>query len=437
MRNRSSSRAPAGREPVELTGIRSSSLSSAYLALGRAASTGTLAVAAVLAARELAPGGRGVLAVLVTTSSLAALLVTTGVSLAGRVLLVSPKADRVTLGAYAGLGMALMVAVTALLAAAGLTLVPLTDIHPSGAQLAVLMLHGAATVAAILSANALYAYGSFAAAPLAEIAGGTAALAATATLAASGNTRPGDYLAAMALGLVVQTTTALVPLRTRGLRLRYHSAAWRRLLRQGAAGTGVGVAQAATYRFDRYLVGLFASSAQVGLYSAAATGAELVRLVPTAVGQVVLHRVAVAGQETEEARRLRRVAIGCTAVVGLLIAAFARPLLTAVLGSDYSSADRALVLLLAAEVATAWFLLDSSLLAGLGRVGSASRAAVLGFLTVTALDLALVPSWGIEGAAIASIVGYVVMAGVARRALNSDRGSPPPHAAAGGENPVG
>lgn len=417
-----------------VTGTRSSSLSSVYLAFGRMGSIGALAASAVLATRELAPAGRGVLAVLVTASSLVALLLTTGVSLAARSLLVSSGSDRAELGHYLGLGLVLMSIVAALLAIAGVTLIPYASVPPAAAEVGLLMVHGAATVASVLLTNALYAYGAFGIASLTDVSGGVTTLAATAALAAVGSSRPRDYLAVLAIGLTVQSAADLLVLRNRGLRPRFDAASWFRLASRGAAGTGVGVAQAATYRFDRYLVGLFASPAQVGLYAAAATGAELVRLAPMAVGQVLLHRVAVASGLTPELRRLRRLAIGFTAMTALVLAGLAKPLLSGVLGPAYAPADTALVILLVAEVATASFLINSSLLAGLGRLGSASRAAITGFVTVTALDLILVPAHGIEGAALASLLGYLAMALVAHRALSSDRGSPPPPAAGGPDN---
>lgn len=421
---------PACRDIAQVTGAGSSSLSSAYLAFGRVGSIGALATSAILSARELAPAGRGVLVVLVTVSSLTALLFTTGVTMAGRVLLVSTRSDRAELGHYLGLGLALMSVVAVVLAIAGVTVVPSASVRPAGGEVALLMLHGAATVASVLLTNALYAYGAFGVASLTELSGGITTLAATAALAAAGSTRPRAYLAVLAGGLSVQSGAALFALRNRGLRPRLHAASWSRLLRRGAAGTGVGVAQAATYRFDRYLVGLFASPAQVGLYSAAATAAELLRLVPTAVGQVVLQRVAVAGELIPEGRRLGRLAVGFTAVTALVLAGLAKPLLSRVLGAAYAPADTALIVLLVAEVATAWFLVDSSMLAGLGRFGSASRAAITGFVTVTAFDFLLIPEHGIEGAAVASLLGYLAMALVARRAVvNSRRGSSPPPAA--------
>lgn len=419
-----------------MTGQRSAFAASLIVGFGRVVSTGALAAAAVLAARELAPAGRGALAVLVTISSLTAVLLASGIALAGRSLLV--ESDRpIALRDYLGLTGTASAVSALLLVIAAVSVIPLAGVHPDKAGVAALALHGAAGAAGVLTLNALYAYGAFASAVAAEVVGSASALAGTGALVITGNGGAADYVLPLAAGLALQTVVALWALRRHGLGVGVDQSSWKRLLRRGAAGTGVGLAQAATYRFDRYLVGLFTTTAQTGLYSAAATGAELLRLVPTAAGQVILHRTAVGSRVTREARALRRHAIWATVLLAILFAAAARPLLLAVLGEAYVPARAALVLLLVAELATASFLIDSSMLTGLGAVGTASRAAIIGFAVVTALDVVLIPWLGIEGAAIASIVGYASMAAAARRSLSTRRGSPRPPAGDVGGSPAG
>jgi O-antigen/teichoic acid export membrane protein len=88
-----------------------------------------------------------------------------------------------------------------------------------------------------------------------------------------------------------------------------------------------------------------------------------------------------------------------------------------VFGQEFRSAVLPLLILLVAEVAIASFHLDSACLAGSARLRAAAGAALVGLTVVVLGDLLLIPRFGLQGAAWASVLAYSAMALRARRAL--------------------
>jgi O-antigen/teichoic acid export membrane protein len=73
-------------------------------------------------------------------------------------------------------------------------------------------------------------------------------------------------------------------------------------------------------------------------------------------------------------------------------------------GPEYVGAVTPLRILLLGEAGIAIFYLDGACLAGTNRLRSLASAAVIGLAVVTVLDVALIPHFGLEGAAWASVV---------------------------------
>lgn len=374
-----------------------------------------LAISGVVSARALGPAARGVLALEIVVASLLSLVVTMGVTVSCRVLLVGEKP--ISSSSYGGLALALTGFQAVSSTVVGLLLLPLTHVRLAALEILVFSGFGASLTAGVTAVSATYAYGLFPGAGLLEVAAGAASLTVTLLLVGSSTEAVGWYLIALGLGSVVQVVGSLAILRARGypIRPRYDGPAWSRLVRRGVPGLGLGVAQAATYRFDRYLLGVILDPLAVGLYSAAATVSETLRLLPTAVGQVLFQRVAAGTMKVAQVRRIRAAALMAVAAAAGLMALLAPRLVRMLFGQEFSGASGSLRVLLLGELAVAAFLIDSSLLVASKRIGHASRIAFTGFGAVTFLDLLLIPAIGISGAAWASVAGYSLMALWARK----------------------
>lgn len=398
----------------------SSALStSAALAASKILSNIALSVTAVLTARLLGPSARGMLTLVITAASLSMLLLTMGVALAGRLHLVSK--DRVSLGEYLGLGIALTLLQGICCVALGLFLLPLANTRLGTLGILSLMSYGMIILGSQLLSGALLAYGYFAYASLSDMSAGIISLLVTSALVISDAREVPLYVISLATGPLIGSFIGLIVLRRKGhgIRPSYKRLAWTRLLRAGVPSLGLNVGQAAIFRIDRYLVGFFLSPAAVGLYSVAATAAELVRLPSFSLGQFLFHRLASGRLSNSGARQIYRMGmfILITLVVGMFFVS--APGVRLVFGNAYDGAIIPLQILLLGEIGVGSFLLDSFSLSGRNQIGKAANASLLSLLLVTVLDLLLIPKFGIAGAAWASVVGYSTMAVLARRTLTS------------------
>jgi O-antigen/teichoic acid export membrane protein len=179
-----------------------------------------------------------------------------------------------------------------------------------------------------------------------------------------------------------------------------------------ALGLGaVQVVNLVSYRIELFVLTRFDGLGDVGIYSIAMQAAEAMWLIPAAVATAV---TAPAVHETEEraaalvaratARGLAFTALAAVAVG--VVAPFAIPL---ALGEEFEGAWRPLLLLLPGVVAYApvtVLVVYISVRRGRPRL---SLAVSLTAMAVTvAASLALIPPYGVSGAAAASATGYVV-----------------------------
>ncbi len=389
---------------------------SGTLFVAKSLATVAMALSAVVAARSLGPAGRGILALQITVTSLTALLITLGTTISCRTALVE-KSDRVILSDYVGLSMvlALFAGLVSFLVAS--VVLPIAGVDLVTADAVAVALHGVGLLAGSAALNALYAYGHFRVAAALEVGLGLVALGLTCLAAQMATTSVRAYVGALALAQLLPVLGALARLRANGHAIspRCSGRSWRRLIRSGLPAMGLAVSQSAAYRFDRYLVGIFLTPTAVGLYSVAATFAELLRLVPTSIGQVLLHRVATAGSSASQVAQSYKKALLLSAAPVAAFLVIGDSLLVLVFGDAYAPSATPFRILVIGEIAVASFLLDSSVLAGRNVAAGASLCAGGGLAVITILDVWLIKRHGIEGAAWASLAGYVFMAVAARR----------------------
>ena len=175
------------------------------------------------------------------------------------------------------------------------------------------------------------------------------------------------------------------------------------------------VAQFLNYRLDLFLVALFLRPLDVGLYSIATGLAERLWEVPHALRTVLLHRVAgTSHTETADAVTARVVrlvaplaAAGCAGV-----AAASWLVIDGLYGRAYVPGAPALAVLMPGVWAMSVGKLLAVHLTGRGHPEVGTYAALVSLIVTVVLDLALIPSVGIVGAAIASSVAYALATAV-------------------------
>jgi O-antigen/teichoic acid export membrane protein len=370
------------------------------------------ALSGVVIARELQPEGRGAYYVIAT---IAAITISVGhLSIEqAQVWLWSRPVDR---GALAANGLVLGLVVGALAAvvaavtvgALGPGVVPIVGYG----QLATALAAIPAAMAVLYLNNILVLRAQVQVVNSAALLGGTLQCGALLLLAVVTTVSPGQVIALWALSVTVPLAV-LVPV----VRPRFRH--WDRALARRALDRGLryhlGLASLfLLFRSDILILDGLTTTAAVGLYSLAVSLAELTRLVTDAIAQIALPRQLDADDEGAAAATLsvtRLTAIVALASVVLMCAA-APPLIPLVYGSSFRGSVPSLLALAPGLLALGATRPIGAFLLRLDRPMLASAMSVAALFVNVALNLVLVPAYGIVGSAIASSVAYAALAGL-------------------------
>jgi O-antigen/teichoic acid export membrane protein len=247
-----------------------------------------------------------------------------------------------------------------------------------------------------------------------QVTGGLQALAALAATAVA---------AAGTLALQIPALSRILPRETWRAPRQYELPLWTRV---GLPIFAVAVCQVAITQVDLVLLGLLRSPAEAGTYAAAMKVSEFaiffhLGLVSAAAPLIVpVYR---SGDRLELQRLLDsfgRVALVPHLVICGLIIALGLPLL-GLYGSAFRAAYPAVVLLALGHLSNASTGPVTTLLMMTGRERSAARIFVVSTAAAVLLHAALIPRWGVEGAAwgtfLSAVLWNVWLATVARRTL--------------------
>ncbi|MGC4807011.1 lipopolysaccharide biosynthesis protein [Micromonospora sp. DT233] len=188
----------------------------------------------------------------------------------------------------------------------------------------------------------------------------------------------------------------------------------RSLLRYSLACLPGVLAATASARLDQ-VVGLpLLGARELGFYAVAVSVAELPTVVATAARTVLLGGAA--DDDPASALRVARVAVPAAALGCALLAASAGLLVPRFFGADFAPATLPTVILCAGTVVFTCGQVYSALLLAHDEAARSSAALVAGSLTGVLLLVVLAPR-GAVGAALASLIGYAVTAGIAARSV--------------------
>ncbi len=181
-----------------------------------------------------------------------------------------------------------------------------------------------------------------------------------------------------------------------------------RLLRFGLPAHVGALADLPIRRFDTLMLGASRGAAELGVYTAAVNGAEVMFYLPTSVASVLLP--AAASLETRAARSLTRkvlmVVVAATIAAAALVIVLAPLLVRVLFGSEFDGSVLPLRILALALVGMSIRIVLRSALLAQRRQSLASAMTVLTLVAIVALDLVLIPRYGATGAAIASAGAY-------------------------------
>ncbi len=168
------------------------------------------------------------------------------------------------------------------------------------------------------------------------------------------------------------------------------------------------VIQIGNGRLDVLILSALAPLATVGVYVVAQVVAELVTLVPAAIGFVAMPAIAQGRTASPDVCRTVRLS-GSLSLVGMLGVAIVGPALIYYgYGSEFSGALWPLFILLPGVWLFGIGSVVADVLRALGRPGTPSVLAAVAIVVTVALDLLLIPRFAAVGAAVASTCAYAV-----------------------------
>jgi O-antigen/teichoic acid export membrane protein len=240
------------------------------------------------------------------------------------------------------------------------------------------------------------------------------ALVIQVILALAGTLTATSALVALATGAATSTGFGLVLVgREVPLRLGLDAKILRTFLNFGIRGYAANLLQFLNYRLDSLIVNGLAGVVSLGYYSIATSMAETLWYGANGFALVMFPHVS--SLDRKEADRITPVvcrnAIFMTLIGALVMLAISSPLILFVFGSDM--VNHALIplwLLLPGIVTLAAAKVISSYLSGIGKPTYSTYIAAGTVILTVALDLLLIPRYGISGAAAASSIVYTSIA---------------------------
>ena len=180
-------------------------------------------------------------------------------------------------------------------------------------------------------------------------------------------------------------------------------------VRFGIQGQVGNLVQLLNYRLDQYIVLLFVSTAGVGIYAVSVTISQSVWFIANAVAAVLLPRLT-AADEADAARMTPLVCRNTLLLSGLGaigLGAISPWLVEGLFGSEFGPSLEPLLWLLPGTVALGGSKILTSYILSQGRPMTNSLITVGALAVTLAADFALIPAFGVTGAAAASSLAYV------------------------------
>ncbi len=187
---------------------------------------------------------------------------------------------------------------------------------------------------------------------------------------------------------------------------------YRKVFRYSAAALLGNIIFFLVYRIDYYFVERYVTDKDgLGNYIQASKLGQLLLIVPNILATAIFPQTASGKSRSEINESLQiisRLLMQVYVVLLIVFVLLGKTIFTAVFGPTFNTMHIAFAILLPGIFALSVLTVLSSYFAGKGRLKINITGAAIALTFVVALDLVLIPRYGIEGAAIASTLGYGV-----------------------------
>ncbi len=217
--------------------------------------------------------------------------------------------------------------------------------------------------------------------------------------------------AALAFAVGVYLLLRVIPAQVRAARPRYDTAVWLRSALPLSLTSGM---QVISRQAGIVILGILASSEEVGLYRVVTDVALMVSITLGVINVVIAPQIARLYHAGDLVRLQKMITWSARAIlftslpVGIVLIVWGAPILQAVFGAEYVEGRVALAILCVGQIVNAVMGSVAFLLNMTGHERSVAKVVMLATSINITLNLILIPPFGIEGAASATAVSLVI-----------------------------
>lgn len=378
----------------------------------------------VIVARALGPTGRGTYFVALTVGSILAQFGNFGLH-ASNTYFVSKDAG--LLRRLTGNSLAIGAAFTGLVGVVGLVLsATAPDILPvHGALIPLIVVWVGLSVVYMLMQSLALGIGEVRSYNVVEIAHGVLGLALIGAVIVFGVIDPENIFAAGVIAMALGTGWIYWRVQRRcGGRPQPSSSLFRETFRYGVKAYAAAFAAFVVIRSDILVIDYLLGAEQTGYYSIAASLVDKLQILPITIGTLLFPRLSAVEERGLQWSMARRVAIGTFWLVLATCGAaalLATPAIRILFGSEFLPSVDSFYLLLPGTVALATNVILMNYLSATGLPPIVVIAPSIAALLNIALNLIMVPRFGIEGAAVSSSIAYTLMLAISIVYIRSKR----------------
>ncbi len=161
------------------------------------------------------------------------------------------------------------------------------------------------------------------------------------------------------------------------------------------------------YRMDYWFVNYFQNKDELGLYALASKLNQVLWLLPMTIAAVIIPFTVTASDElTEKIKTILRLQFNGYILLGILLAITSPILIPLIFSNDFQGTVLPFIILLPGVIIFTLTTILAAYFAGINRQDINLKISFFCFFTILIGDILLVPKLGIEGAAVASCIGY-------------------------------
>jgi O-antigen/teichoic acid export membrane protein len=169
------------------------------------------------------------------------------------------------------------------------------------------------------------------------------------------------------------------------------------------------VAQFLNYRLAYWIVLYYAGEANLGIYAVAFTLGQMIWLMPNSIATVLFPYISRGDNQknAESTKKISRVVLFISIILGLALAVLSRIFIPMLYGEQFTYAVKILIILLFGIIPACSLAVIAPFFSGNNMVRINMFASLMGLVITVGLGFLLIPSIGLDGAAIGGAISYL------------------------------